>query len=143
MARAPIPVGRSHLGYIASQGRIWAIGGHQKWDENAVYLNRVDIYDPAIDRWSAGPALPGPRGHIGGAVELVAGRIVVMGGDDAFKEAKPNVWAYDPRDGRWEDLVELPLPRYAGFGGVVGNRLYYASGDFPRYNRTYCAIVSS
>ena len=136
-------MGRSHLGYVAYQGRIWAIGGHQLWDENAVYLSRVDIYDPSSDSWSAGPPLPGPRGHIGGAVELVAGRIVVMGGDDAFKVPHANVWSFDPRDRKWDTMVSLPRARYAGFGGVVGNRLYYAAGDFPRYNTLYCAIFTT
>jgi hypothetical protein len=53
------------------------------------------------------------------------------------------VWSWDPAEGRWESLTPLPRARYAGFGGVVGGRLYYIAGDFPKYPTTYCALFLS
>ena len=141
-ALAPVPMGRSHIGYIVHQGRIWAIGGHQRWDEFAIYLDRVDVYDPATNSWAAGPALPAPRAHIGGAVVHVGGRIVVLGGDHEFKKPNRNVWVLDADGQGWSSLGQLPAARYAGFAGVIGDRLVYSSGDLPRTGQTWTAQIT-
>jgi N-acetylneuraminic acid mutarotase len=135
-AATPASFNGAILVALLNDGRV-LVSAYTAGDNVSPDLMPVRIYDPATNSWSSGPALPGPRGHIGGAVELVEGRIVVMGGDDHFKVPNANVWAYDPVQARWESLTPLPRARYAGFGGVAGGRIYYISGDFPKYSTVH------
>jgi hypothetical protein len=70
------------MGKAAYDGReFWVFGGETLDGPGAnregVY-DRVDIYDPARNRWRAGPPMPTPRHGI--FPVLVAGRVLIAAG---------------------------------------------------------------
>lgn len=79
---APLPVARGGTGkavYVG--GECWVFGGETLdgpgATKNKVY-SRVDVYNPALNQWRAGPPLPTPR-H--GIFPVVVGRrIYLLGG---------------------------------------------------------------
>jgi N-acetylneuraminic acid mutarotase len=70
--RAPLAVGRFFAAGAALDGKLYILGGHTYcyyWDwciDGA--LNSMEVYDPAVDRWVAGPAMKFPRSMAGAAV---------------------------------------------------------------------------
>jgi non-specific serine/threonine protein kinase len=89
----------------------------------------VETYDPAADRWSAGPDLPFAVHHPMAAA--YRGEVVVIGG---FQPAGSSFYAGATdrvvalRNGAWVDLPPLGRPRGAGAAAVVGDRMVVVGG---------------
>ena len=59
---APMPGGpRAGLAVTACRNRIWTIGGNTMLFGDQRIVDRVEVYDPASDRWEPGPAVPTDR----------------------------------------------------------------------------------
>ena len=56
-------------------------------------MSTVEIYDPAVDRWTHEADMPTPRGWL--STSVVTGRIYAIGGADQKITALPTVEAYD------------------------------------------------
>jgi hypothetical protein len=125
-AGAEMPVPRDHLSAVAVEGRIWAIGGRVPES-----LARVDIYDPATDTWTAGPALPAPTS--GAAEGVVDGVILVYAGEEMKTwggEVYDRHWMLDSRsaDPRWVPAPPPPLPVHGADGAVFQGTMVIAGG---------------
>jgi serine/threonine-protein kinase PknK len=88
----------------------------------------VESYDPATDRWAAGPPLPVALHHP--AATVFRGEIVVLGGFGAAAGLydRPSARVLALRAGAWEDLPPLARPRGAAAAAVAGDRLVVAGG---------------
>jgi hypothetical protein len=80
-----------------ADGRVFVAGG-ATWNADGSggrALATTEIYDPATDRWSAGPDLLEPRkdGH---ALLLSDGSVLIHGGDVSFNTAGDIPWCPDP-----------------------------------------------
>ncbi len=132
---APIPVMRDHLSVVVAEGEIWAIGGRAD-DEN---FARVDIYDPAADRWRDGPDLPADTS--GAAEGFIDGEILIFGGEDPSflgGQVFDRHWRIDPSadDPRWSE-AEPPLQAVHGAeGAVLDGRFYIAGGAHRQGGRS-------
>ncbi len=96
-------------------GRVFVIGGQGTIDNGPwlsgkpwIYENRVDIYDPETNRWSAGA--PAPARIAGGAACAAGDRIYVFGeflegGGGAF------AYAYDVEADAWSMRTPSAMPR--------------------------------
>jgi N-acetylneuraminic acid mutarotase len=141
---APMPAGRNHAASASDGRRLFVFGGRGKGsgDRNVVANGFADVqvYDPAIDRWStsadpgAGIApLPQARGGMGKAVYL-AGRFYVFGGEtrDGPGANAERVYArvdiYDPERNQWHRGRDMPVPRHGIFPVDVGGRIFLAGG---------------
>jgi N-acetylneuraminic acid mutarotase len=123
--RAPLPVGRDHMGLVAYNGRLYAIGG--RIDTPAHNSSRVDIYDPAKDSWTSGAAMPTPRS--GMAVVLYEGAIFAMGGEaSGMKSSFTTNARYDPSSNTWSDFAPLPEGRHGTGAATMGRRIYVPGG---------------
>ncbi len=122
--RSDLPHPRNHLGAVAVDGEIWVIGGR----DGGGIVDRVDIYDPRLDRWRMGPALPAPTS--GAAVGFVEGWIVISGGEDPrlLGGVIDRHWRIRPGGTRWEPAPRSPLSVHGAADGVVGGRLLVAGG---------------
>jgi N-acetylneuraminic acid mutarotase len=111
---------------VAVDGRIYVIGG---FGQNQV-LDRVQIYDPAMDAWSDGPALPQEVHHANAAV--VDDTIYVVGALTGINfGAIGNVWAFTPGvDSDWRARTAMPAGTQRGGAvvGVVGGEIVVAGG---------------
>src|SRR4029078_8271252 len=83
-ARAPMLTLRNHMGAVALNGKVYAIGGQQKQDAPLVTQTAGEVYDPATDKWAAVKPLSLARSHISSATLVVNGRIVTIGGEISY-----------------------------------------------------------
>lgn len=91
-------------------GRIVVVGGLTR---DGAASDRVDLYDPAADRWEPGPPLPGALHHAGLAV--VGDRVYVAGGytnEGGRWVAQARVTSLGPGERAWRD--EPPLGEARG-----------------------------
>jgi N-acetylneuraminic acid mutarotase len=119
---ADMPNPRNHLGGIAVNGKVYAIGGQHDHEEGAGNQVETDVYDPATDTWTRVANLPTPRGHI--AVVEIGGRILVMGNGPATSE----VTLYDPVANVWQKLPSLPARRASAVAGVLNGAVIVTTG---------------
>jgi hypothetical protein len=80
-----------------ADGRVLVAGGttSDEHEPGASALATTEIYDPASDRWSAGPDLLEPRkdGH---ALLLEDGSVLIHGGDASFNVSGDVPWCPEP-----------------------------------------------
>lgn len=115
----PMITARRDAAAVVFEGEIWVIGG-----DNGVAQQAVEIYDPAADRWRAGPVLP--EGRAGGRAFVHGGEIMIHGGvdpdgdrDGLIRALSGGVW--DERqqtvDLAWHQLTVIGDDMLAVFGG--------------------------
>jgi len=123
--RAPLPIGRDHMGLVTYESDLYAIGG--RIDTPAHNTAYLDIYDPRSNTWTAGPSMPTARS--GMAVAAFQDRIFAIGGEQSGMSAafKTNE-AYDPASKSWAEFAALPEGRHGTGAAVVGGRLYVPGG---------------
>lgn len=122
--RAAAPTARQEVAATAAGGKVWVLGGLTAAGASAT----VEAYDPAADRWSAGPDLPVAVHHA--AATTYRGEVVVAGGflsaTDLYSRPSDRVFAL--RAGAWVELPRLARPRGAAAAVAVGDRLVLAGG---------------
>jgi N-acetylneuraminic acid mutarotase len=87
--------------------------------------DRLDVYDPDLDRWVS--RAPLPISLSGYALVAFEGRLYVFGGWDG-KRYVANTFRYDPGEDAWTEMSSMPTAR--GFAGaaVAGDRVYVMGG---------------
>lgn len=134
--RAPMSNARNHLGAVALNGKIWAVGGQHGHDGALTTQRDVEVYDPATDLWTAVAPLPPVvvdgvsygRGHISGSTFVRDGKIVVAGGEYRHMHSISDIVEYDPQTGSWQSVTPLPVTRYSGVARQLGATFVYATG---------------
>ncbi len=104
---APLPSARTaHTATLLQDGRVLVVGG----EFNFSALNSAQIYDPALNSWSATPTLTARYGHT--ATLLPDGRVMVVGGIGSA--ALTSIQVYNPADNTWSsNPTGLTTARYA------------------------------
>jgi non-specific serine/threonine protein kinase len=135
---APAPEARSEVAAANVGGRIAVVGGFALRGTQAHTSARVDLYDPAVDRWTRLPDLPAPVNHAmaaarGRTLYVVGGYTPTAGGEHMTRASRAVFALTLRRDGRagragWRRLPSLPVPRAAGGAAFVGDRLYVMGG---------------
>ncbi|MDH4228830.1 MAG: hypothetical protein OEW11_03670 [Nitrospirota bacterium] len=131
----PMPTLRSGAVTAVIGGRIWVVGGGFRKDDGKFrFLPTVEIYDPATDRWESGPDMGQPHDYP--ACADLDGVIYIIGGH--HPEATEGGPSSDPAFGyterltpgarHWEQVADLPIPRFAAMGFAWQNRIYAIGG---------------
>jgi N-acetylneuraminic acid mutarotase len=128
--RASLTDGRHHLGSAVLNGRIYAIGGQHHHDANLMTQGTVEEYDPGTNTWRPRASIPRPRGHISSTTFVLAGRIVVAGGEVSHGSRIADVNAYDPGADSWVSLSPLPQTKASGVAGPLGDGFLYSGGGW-------------
>ena len=106
------------LRVFAPDGSLLVIAGATEGPDAAENHAPVDFltaaYDPAADEWIEMASLPTPISHITSSTFNMNGRIVVAGGDIAYRQGTNVVSAYSPSSNTWAELNSLPATRIAG-----------------------------
>jgi N-acetylneuraminic acid mutarotase len=126
---AAIPNGKSHLGGVQLNGKIYVVAGQKKYDDNAICQSDVHMYDPATNTWTKVASLPRTLSHHGATTFVYNGRIIVAGGETSPGNPTSKVSAYDPAANKWTDLTSLPSSRTSGAAGAINGALYFATGS--------------
>jgi N-acetylneuraminic acid mutarotase len=126
---AALPDARTHMGYAALGGKIYAIGGHTGLHEGLIPTTQVTVWDPASpDAWQEVKSLPGAVSHVGASTLVTGGRIVVLGGERGDGKWISEVIAYDPTANTWTRLTDLPGKKFSGVAGVIDEVFYFTTG---------------
>jgi N-acetylneuraminic acid mutarotase len=128
---AKLPQPQCEAATAVLDGKIYVLGG---WTSNSNNTwDAVQIYDPTLDKWSAGPRMPVAVNHAGAAV--AGGKLYVVGGFlGPFRQREPtaNVWAFDPATQKWEARAPLPAPAGSLVVGAIGDTIFAAGGERRR-----------
>ncbi|MBV9120200.1 MAG: hypothetical protein JOZ39_05790 [Chloroflexi bacterium] len=126
---APMPLARESPAAAAINGKLYVAGGYERDPQDPEHRGgvsaKLDIYDPATNLWSAGPALPSPR--MGSGAATLAGKLHLLGGSDA-KGLLGVHDIFDPISGQWSADQPLSAARQGAAVAVAGDRLYLAGG---------------
>lgn len=134
-AARPMPTKRSGAMAVSLGDRIAVIGGgFKKPDGKFRFLPTVEFYDPAADRWTAGPDMLQPHDYP--ACAVLDGRVyIATGHHPAATEGGPQTdpgfsfaQRWRPGDAAWEELPSVPTPRFAAAAVVLAGRLAVAGG---------------
>jgi hypothetical protein len=133
--RAPLPRPSDHHGVAVVGGKIYSIGGEDDHGRSYRQHNKLYVYDPARDRWTAKANLPTPSSHFEGTVRVIDRRyILAIGGRvNARVQESREVRIYDTARDRWTVLNPLPEARLGGAAAIVGRRVYMTAGYSPQF----------
>jgi len=116
------------VGAAVLGGRIWVAGGLTGPEDATA---KTEFYDPTIDTWSPGPALPVPLHH----AMMVSYRntVWVIGGfepqgSQVSGAASARVLYLDQDQDYWIEGPELHHARAAGAAAVVGDKIVVVGG---------------
>lgn len=132
------PRARDHFHAAIIDSKIYAAGGRRSSAATGqtfeLTVPEVDVFNLATNTWSTLPAtgnIPTPRA--GAAVEVVRGKLVVLGGESGGQQlAHGEVEALDPATGTWAKLAPLSMGRHATQAILHDGRIYLASGSRTR-----------
>lgn len=119
---ARIAPGHHHAALVWG-AKLYLLGGFGYESEGA-----VQVYDPAADGWSMGPAMPFKAGASASAV--IDGMIYVAGGivGDSTTALGARL---DPSSGVWTMIAPMPRPRNHAAAATDGRRLFVFGGRGP------------
>lgn len=121
-----------HTQTLLSDGRILVVGGYSP---TGAFVNKLEVFDPTTQVWTVGPdgtpAGPTVLTRVEHTAELLNdGRVIVIGGFDAFSVAYASAQIYDPATNSISGSVALTTPRrrHASVKLAAGN--FLVAGGF-------------
>jgi len=119
-----LDVGRDHVAGAVVGNSLYAVGGSDRFKN--VATDRVQAYDVAAGAWVEKKPMPTARS--GCTAVVVAGEIVVLGGEGSPGSGvvSPAVEAYDPVKDDWRTLPPMKTARHGLGPGLLD--LYNAGG---------------
>jgi N-acetylneuraminic acid mutarotase len=120
-----LPTPRSSPGVAALNGVLYVVGGI-----TARNTPVVEMFDPATETWTTGPALGVARDHF--VLVESGGRLFAIGGRIGnFARNVDTVEILEPGATAWTFGAPLPQPRSGFAGSVVGGTIYVFGGEDP------------
>jgi hypothetical protein len=127
-AAAPLATARNAAAAAVLDGRIIVIGGRapgiRATDQTS--LASCEIYDPAADRWTAGPSLPQARSGL--AAVTLGGRVYALGGESTPGGVRASVTRLDSLGGSWVAMGDMPRAVHGLAAVVVGSDIIVMGG---------------
>ncbi len=114
--------GHHHAAEVVG-GRLFLLGGIGRSSPGV-----VQIYDPKLDEWRLGPAMPFAAGSNASAV--IDGKIYVAGGIVA-QTTVGDAAVLDPAMMQWTSIAPMPRPRSQAASATDGKRLFVFGGRGP------------
>ena len=127
---------RSGLASCVIGDKIYVLGGVSGLMPNILYLNTLEVYDPASNTWNT-PVTTGsfsPRGWF--TANVVDGKIYVIGGFDAnLNSVSSEVQVFDPANNSWNTLSTTGFfsPRFDHTASVINGKIYIFGGADGNY----------
>jgi non-specific serine/threonine protein kinase len=122
----PMPTPRGAVAVGVIDDRLYVAGGMLRGSP----LRTLEAFDFGSRRWEALPSMPTGREHIAGAA--ANGDFYVIGGRNRLTDALSEVSRYDPDQGEWESLPNLPTPSGGLEAISVGDRVIAMGGGNDR-----------
>ncbi|MBG0770456.1 MAG: helix-turn-helix domain-containing protein [Anaerolineaceae bacterium] len=119
-ATKPTPVSEVEAALIGE--KIYVPGGFTS-DGTATAV--LEIYDPRLDLWMTGAALPVPLANY--ALADFEGLLYLFGGTDG-KDTKDTVWIYDPEEDAWQPGTPMKVAREGAAAVALTDRIVVLGG---------------
>ncbi len=117
---------RNHVAYIGYNHKMYLVGGQHNQDEQAIYQNQTDVYDPATNTWTQLDSMVNGRSHVTAATFVASGNIFVLGGEPTTNQSQ----VYNIANNEWKNTTSIPTARRTPAGGDLGNgKIILAGGD--------------
>ncbi|WP_159085105.1 Kelch repeat-containing protein [Planctomonas deserti] len=114
-------VGHHHTAEVIG-GKLYLFGGLGSG------AGKVQIFDPATNRWTLGADMPFAAGSSSSA--LIGGRVYVAGGI-VGSTTTTRVARFDPVANTWTEIAPMPQGRNHAASATDGTRMYVAGGRGP------------
>ena len=134
-----LPSSISHVNLAPGLTGFWFAGGMKDMDRpNGIkdhIVSEVWHFDPELDRYSAGPLLPGRRAG-GGLVRLGDNLHYISGLMEDRDTDSGDHWVFNLKDwdkdqsAQWEKLAPLPNPRNQLSVTVLNDKIYIIGGQY-------------
>jgi N-acetylneuraminic acid mutarotase len=124
-----LPTQRNHVGAAAIGGKLYVVGGRLEAGFQSEQTDRVEMFDPATNTWTARAPMPKPRG--GDTAVAAHGYLHVFGGEGnavAPSGVYPDHDVYDPVANRWTRLGPMPVPVHGVTGASFVNGVIHLTG---------------
>ena len=123
------PHARDHVNVGVVGDKLYVAGGRN--GSNGDNVEEVDVYDFGTQQWSTLPSpagdLPTPRA--GAATVVVAGHIVVIGGESTQQLAHSEVEALNTQTNTWISMNSLMIGRHGTQAVFHNDNIYIAAGS--------------
>ena len=115
---SPMSEPRQGMASAVLNDKLYAIGGQD--------LSSVEVYDPKLEQWSLGTALPSEVNH-GQAISF-NGKILLFGGRDSADQELNQVLEYNPVTDLWTQKPEMSLTRQGHKLTLVEGKIWVIGG---------------
>lgn len=127
--KAPISVGRNHLGGIAYKGRLYCFGGQLGTDEYTLNQDIAEVYDPFADRWTTLEPMIEPLGHITPGIFASPHGIFILGGTgNRDRRRATTLLFYSPERDEWVRM-SAAVAEASQVAGIIDNQIYSQAND--------------
>ena len=142
--KTPMPTPRADLRASVVDGKIYLIGGKERWGEESLYheLDVNEVYDPVNDSWTTASPMPVPA--FGYASAVVDAKIYVFGGARQLSTGFNDLTSvgftqvYDVKNNTWSNKASIPVAvSYAtaeATGGLTAPKRVYLVGGFNQFD---------
>ena len=128
-----LPSAITHMNMVLDGRTVWFAGGFKDGYRGHT-IAEVWSYDVDLDRYTAAPLLPAPRG--GGGLALVGRELHYLGGVEADRDTdSPDHWVLDLDEwaagsAQWTNAAPMPVPRNQFSCVTLGGKIYAIGGQF-------------
>ncbi len=123
------PNPRSHLGFAALEGMVYAIGGQHNTDALLTTQTDSQVYNPSNNTWTQLAVLPRGVSHISSSTFTMGSRIIAIGGEYAYTKGVADVLAFDPKLNTWTRLTSVPYNSNSAVADVIDGWIYNGTGS--------------
>ncbi|HEY9041182.1 MAG TPA: galactose oxidase [Rheinheimera sp.] len=132
---APMPIAVQEIYPAVHNGKIYVAGGLSDAlpEAEQQMTAAVQVYDPAINRWTMAPLLPEARHHayllsVDNKLFLFGGFVIANGGRWS---ASADILQLDETNGVWRKVAQLPKPLTETVAVVLNGNVHFVSGRSP------------
>mmetsp|Transcript_24049 Transcript_24049/g.58981 ORF Transcript_24049/g.58981 Transcript_24049/m.58981 type:complete len:435 (-) Transcript_24049:214-1518(-) len=130
--KKPLPTATSDFAAVHVGDKVYLIGGQTYFNNTAVGLDTLTMYDTALEKYSALTKMPEKRMRYGAAVS--GGKIFVMGGLTADGTDQLNTTLiYDIATNAWTYGPQMVVPRGDTCAAAAGGKIYVVAGFTTNY----------
>ncbi|MFT5728823.1 MAG: glucose/arabinose dehydrogenase/N-acetylneuraminic acid mutarotase [Desulforhopalus sp.] len=122
----PMLTRRDNPGAAVIEDVLYVFGGRTRNADGSVVndtLASMEIYDPNINNWTAGPPMTTPRRAM--IVGNISGRTQVMGGESPIVSENEE---YNPATNSWRILTPMVTPRHGAASATIYGSVYVVGG---------------